>query len=123
MVERRSYRDLVVWQRSVDLVPMIYELLRAFPKHEIYGLTDQIRRSSISIAANIAEGQGRQHPKEFLQHLSIARGSLAELHTLLIIAERLRYLETERLACLEEEISQIRRPLPGLMTSLRAKLR
>ena len=114
----KHYQDLVVWQRAVDLAPEIYRHLRHFPKHEMYAMCDQIRRATVSVAANIAEGQGRQHRKEFLQHLSIAKGSLAELHTLLIIAERLSYLSPEQLASLEAKLSAIRKPLAGLIARL-----
>ena len=117
---RQHYQDLVVWQRAVDLVPEVYRLLNDFPKHELYALTDQIRRSAVSIAANIAEGQGRQHPKEFLQHLAVARGSLAELHTLMIVANRLGYLSDSSLRPLELRLSEIRKPLAGLMSRLRS---
>ena len=120
MATSRSYRDLVVWQRAVDLVPKVYELLKGFPREERYDLGSQIRRAVVSIPANIAEGQARQHPKEFLQHLSIAKGSLAELHTLLIVAERLAYLEAKQLLVMEQELAQIGRPLSGLITRLRA---
>jgi len=119
MVTSKSYRDLVVWQRAIDLAPKVYELLKGFPKEETYALGAQIRRAVVSIPANIAEGQARQHPKEFLQHLSIAKGSLAELHTLLIVAQRLSYLSPEQLATMENELAQIGRPLSGLITRLR----
>ena len=105
--------------RTIE-VPRIYELTRSFPKHEMYALGDQMRRAAVSVPANIAEGQGRQHPKEFLQHLSIAKGSLAELHTLLIVSQRLAYLDTAVLAQWEEALSQIRRPPVGLMAKLSA---
>ena len=78
----QNYRDLKVWQESMDLTPEVYRLQRKLPKEETYGLGDQIRRAAVSIPANIAEGHARQHTKEFLQYLAIARGSLAELETL-----------------------------------------
>lgn len=115
----KNYEDLVVWQRAVDLIPKVYELVNRFPKHETYALSDQVRRSAVSVPANIAEGQARQHPKEFLQHLSIARGSLAELHTLLIVAHRLGYVEGSRLNDIEQSLALIRRPLAGLISSVR----
>jgi four helix bundle protein len=116
----KSYEDLVVWQRAIDLVPRIYGLLKSFPRQEMYALSDQIRRAVVSVPANIAEGQARQHPKEFVQHLSIAKGSLAELHTLLIVANRLSYLGPGQLREIEEEIRMIRKPLAGLLNKLRA---
>ena len=90
MGEKNNYRDLVVWQRAIDLVPEVYQLVKKLPKEETYALGDQLRRAVVSIPANAAEGQARQHHKEFLQHLSIAKGSLAELHTLLTVAQKLR---------------------------------
>lgn len=90
----QGFRDLLVWQRAIDWVPTIYELIAILPKQEMYGLSDQLRRASISVPANIAEGQARQYPKEFLRHMYIARGSLAEVETLLILAERLRYIDS-----------------------------
>ena len=72
--ETRGYKDLIVWQMAMDLVPEVYQLSKRLPPEELYGLSDQIRRAAVSIPANIAEGQARQHPGEFIQHLSIARG-------------------------------------------------
>lgn len=118
-VVKRHYQDLVVWQRAVALVPEIYRLTRAFPKFETYALGDQMRRAAVSVPANIAEGQGRQHTREFLQHLAIAKGSLSELHTLLIVAQRLEYLEAAELGQWEEKLGEVSKPLHGLMESLR----
>ena len=87
----KSYRDLEVWKKGMDLVVMCYKTTKEFPKSEIYGLASQLRRAAVSIPANIAEGHERQHSKEFLQHLSIAYGSLGEMETLVQIAERLKY--------------------------------
>ena len=81
MERSRSYRDLIVWKRSIDLIGRIYSSTRSFPKEETYGITSQIRRAGISIAANIAEGQARNSKGEFRQFLGIAQGSLAELET------------------------------------------
>ncbi len=114
----KDYRDLKVWQKAMDLVPMAYRMTRSLPKHEQYALADQIRRSVVSVPANIAEGQARRHTREFVQHLSIARGSLAELHTLLLVAERLQYLKREELATIEEAIVDVRMPLSGLINRL-----
>ena len=119
MSKNSDYRDLVAWKRSIELVPMVYEILKGFPKHETYALSDQIRRAVVSIPANIAEGQARQHPKEFLQHLAIAKGSLAELHTLLVVSEKLNYIDQKALESLEGNLTGVRRPLSGLMAHLR----
>ncbi|WP_420851164.1 four helix bundle protein [Rhizobium quercicola] len=91
--EIRSYRDLRVWQGAIDLSVECYRLTRDFPKSEIYGMTSQIRRSSVSVAANIAEGYGRNSRGAFVQFLKIAQGSLKELETHLIICERVGLLD------------------------------
>ena len=119
MIEKRGYRDLIVWQRAIDLVPVVYQFIHAFPRAEEFALSAQMRRACVSIAANIAEGQARQSRKEFRQHLAIAKGSLAELHTLFIVAQRLKYLNEEALAELELKLSAIRKPLSGLMDKLK----
>ena len=85
----QSYRDLLVWQKGVELCLTVYQTCSSFPKSELYGSSDQMRRAALSIPSNIAEGQARQHVAEFLHYLSIANGSLAELDTQRIIAERL----------------------------------
>ena len=85
----RSFRDLVVWQKSLDLAVRIYGLTRNFPREELYGLTSQIRRAAVSVSSNIAEGQGRLSPGEFRQFLGIARGSNFELQTQLEVARAL----------------------------------
>ena len=99
----RTYRDLRVWQEAMALVPKVYEAAKNLPIEERFDLGSQIRRAVVSVPANIAEGQARQHSKEFLQCLFIARGSLAELVTLLIMAQRLGYLDEKTLNELEEE--------------------
>jgi four helix bundle protein len=85
----RSFRDLQVWQRSMELTVLIYKLTATFPREEVYGLTSQLRRCAVSVPSNIAEGQGRLNTREFKQFLGIARGSNCELQTQLEIARRL----------------------------------
>ena len=114
----RSFHDLKIWQRGMDLVPQIYTLAGLLPLHERFGLMDQMRRAAISVPSNIAEGQARRHTKEFVQHLSIARGSLAELQTLLLLAERLEYLTRERLTPVKSAILDVLMPLPALISRL-----
>src|SRR4051812_28791574 len=89
-----SYRDLTAWQKAMDLVEQVYLGSRNWPKEEAYGLTSQVRRAAISVPSNIAEGQGRDSTKEFLHHLSMARGSILELETQILVAERLGYVDT-----------------------------
>src|SRR5438034_11347896 len=88
----KSFRELRVWQKAIDLVEKIYLLTRDFPKQETYVLTSQVRRAAISIPSNIAEGHTREHIKEYLHHLSMSQASLAEVETQLEIATRLRYV-------------------------------
>lgn len=104
----------------MELIPKIYDVIRGFPKEEEFALSGQMRRAAISVAANIAEGQARQHRKEFLQHLSIAKGSLAELHTLVLVAQKLGYVETLHLTALETEFEELARPLHGLIKAIGA---
>ena len=121
-MSKLHYRDLVVWQRAIDLVPQIYAVVRKLPREETYALGDQLQRAAISIPANIAEGQGRRHPREFLQYLAIARGSLAELNTLLILAQRLDYLTPPALDELDDVLQGVAKPLHGLMSTLAKSL-
>ena len=86
----RSYRDLLVWQKALELTVLIYRLSEGFPRTEIYGLTSQIRRASVSVPSNIAEGYGRGSRKEYLQFLFVAQGSLKELETQTILSQRLK---------------------------------
>ena len=92
----KSYRDLKVWQLGVELVTEVYRLTAGFPRNEAYGLSSQIQRAAVLIPSNIAEGHARNSDKEFNHFLGIALGSLAELETQLIIAERLEYIEVDR---------------------------
>ncbi|RJP29213.1 MAG: four helix bundle protein [Candidatus Omnitrophota bacterium] len=91
----RTFRDLKVWQKGIDLVKEIYSISNSFPKEEQFGLTNQMRRAAVSIPANIAEGFRRAHAKEHKQFLNIALGSCAELETHVIIARELGYIEEE----------------------------
>ena len=114
-----SYRDLRVWQASMELVTDCYKATESFPKSETYGLSSQLQRAAVSVPGNIAEGQGRHHLKEYLHHLSIAHGSLLELEALVEIAARLGYLPADVLASFREKTASIGRMLNGLMASLR----
>ena len=89
-----SYRELLVWQKAMDLVETTYRLAKQFPASERFGLTSQMQRAAVSVPANIAEGRGRKHLAEYVHHLSIANGSLKELETVILIAERLRHAPT-----------------------------
>ena len=91
----KSFRELRVWQQGMELVEEVYRLTERFPGHEVYGLTSQMRRSAVSIPSNIAEGHVREHIKEYLNHLSMAQASLAEIETQIEIAVRLKYVPQE----------------------------
>ena len=117
-----SYRDLIAWQKAMDLVTAIYRATAGFPRDEIYGLTSQLRRAAVSIPSNIAEGQGRQSTREFIHFLSIAYGSLNEAQTQILIAERLKYLNDSDCQSLIEQSYEVARIINGLSRSLTAKL-
>lgn len=114
-----THKDLDVWKRSIDLVLKIYELSHKLPSDEKFGLISQIKRTSVSVPSNIAEGAGRSSTKEFIRFLDIANGSLSELETQLIIINRLGYFKTEEI--IEEEIKPIRKMLYRLTQSLKNK--
>jgi four helix bundle protein len=114
----RSYKDLLVWQKAMDLVTAIYQSTAAFPTDERFGLTSQLRRAAVSIPSNIAEGQGRLSEREFRQFLGQARGSLMEVETQLQIAQNLGYIEPSRKLELLKACGEVGRILNGLMASI-----
>ena len=114
-----NYKDLKIWQKSVDLAVRIYEVTRSFPKEEIYTLTSQIRRSAVSIPSNIAEGSGRNSKKEFLNFLGMSHGSSYELDTQLIIASRVELLNIETFESLQNDLLEIQKMNYGLKNSLK----
>jgi four helix bundle protein len=117
----RSFRDLEVWQKAVSLAESTYQTTAEFPRDEIYGMTAQIRRASVSIAANIAEGYGRDQTGSFVQFLRIAQGSARELETHLFLAGRLRLMPSEVAARLMDECESISKMLRALIRSLEAR--
>jgi four helix bundle protein len=116
-----SYKDLVVWQKATSLAVQICHVTDCFPRKEIYSLTSQLRRAAVSVASNIAEGQGRLTRGEFLHFLGQSRGSLLELHTQLVISVELKYLSKEQLQVIELRTSEVLRLLNGLIESLRSQ--
>jgi four helix bundle protein len=118
MVNGKGFRDLRVWQCGMELVVEVYRLTKGFPKDELYGLTNQLRRAVVSVPSNVAEGQARSHIKEFLQFLSTAQGSLAEVQTQLELAGRLRYLSAEQLEPALEQANSLAKQLHSLRSSL-----
>lgn len=115
----QAYRDLIVWKKAFDLVTNVYQKTQDFPKHELFGLTGQIRRAAISIPSNIAEGRGKLTKGEFKLFLGHARGSLAELETQILIAKHLDYLNDTEGGKLLEQIAEVGRLLNGLLSSIK----
>ncbi len=115
----KTHKDLNVWKKSIELVEIIYDVSKSFPKEEIYGITNQIRRAAVSIPSNIAEGAARQSNKEFIRFLFIALGSLSELETQLIIVNKLKYLKTSNDITLLNDIEELRKMITGLIKYLR----
>jgi len=117
----KSHRDLIAWQKAMSLTVEIYQITKTFPKEELFSLTSQIRRASASIAANIAEGQGRRLGGEFRQFLGNARGSLLELDTHIELTFRVGYITKQQHNNLQEKINEVGRILNGLMRSLSSR--
>lgn len=118
----QSYQELKVWQKAMDLAVSCYQVTKAFPKDELYGLTSQIRRAATSVPANIAEGQGRHGTKEFLHFLSVARGSIKELETHVILSQRVGLLQCEELQSVLAQTEEISRMMAGLRAALESRL-
>jgi four helix bundle protein len=117
-VSIRSFNELEIWQRGVDLVEKIYKITKSFPKDELYGLIGQLRRAAVSIPSNIAEGFARQHNTEYRQFLYVALGSCAELSTQLTIARRLGYIADGEGMALLDELDQVSRMTMSLIKKL-----
>lgn len=117
----KSYRDLVAWQKSIELVTEIYLCTRLFPREETYGLVCQLRRAAVSVPSNIAEGHARLSAGEFRQFIGHALGSLMEIETQLLISERLNYVESKRSADLLNRTAEVGKILNGLLRSLSEK--
>ena len=120
MALRGSYRDLVVWQKGIDLVLACYEICRGFPDDEKFGLTSQLRRAAVSVPANIAEGNGRGSAKAFVNFLWIANGSLTEVETHIHIANQLNYITDDIYTSVLQRTQEIGRMLTGLRRSVSA---
>lgn len=118
MSEIKSYRDLIVWQRAMDLAVEVYAQSQAWPKEELYGLTSQVRRSTTSVAANIAEGYGRENLGSYVQFLRIAQGSLKETETHLMIAGRVGIISSHALEPLLLDCEKVGKLLRGLIRKI-----
>ena len=114
-----SYRELIVWQKAMDLVEEVYRLVKLLPREETYALSDQMRRAAISIPSNIAEGHGRNSEREFLRFLSIAQGSRAELDTQIEICIRLKYVDMEQVVTAQKLSNEVGKMLRKMMQNLR----
>lgn len=121
MSDLRTHRDLDVWKLSLDWVEAVYRCSALWPSDERFGLISQVRRAAVSVAANIAEGAGRKGTGEFVQFIGVARGSLAEVETHLLIAGRLGYLTPDQLQPLLAEMERIGRMLSALSTRLKQR--
>ncbi|MCC7147280.1 MAG: four helix bundle protein [Phycisphaeraceae bacterium] len=118
-MDRRDYRRLDVWHKAMELVEAIYSLTRKLPAEERFGLTSQLQRAAVSIPANIAEGYGRTHRGDYLHHLSMARGSLMELETLLIVAVKVKLLTRDTVKPTWKQCQQTSRMLTQLIRALK----
>ena len=118
-----SYKDLIVWQKAVALVTSIYALTKSFPQEEKFGIVSQLNRASVSIPSNIAEGWGRESSKNYLQFLKIARGSVMETETLLVISKNLNYIDDSKYEGISQEIEEVSRILQGLINSIQQKIK
>jgi four helix bundle protein len=114
-----NFKEFLVWQKSIDFVTEIYKTTESFPKDETFGLKSQIRRASVSIPSNIAEGNSRRSKSDYLQFLRISRGSCAEVETQLIISRNLHFVKEENYLKLNEDIVEISKMLNGLINSLK----
>ena len=117
----QGHKELIVWQKAMDLVVAIYELTKSFPKTEVYGLGSQMQRAAVSVPSNIAEGHGLKQTQAYARHLAIANGSLTELETQLEIARRLGYLTAENESVINQA-GEVGRMLAGLRRSLQARI-
>ncbi|HLD47360.1 MAG TPA: four helix bundle protein [Desulfobaccales bacterium] len=115
----QSYRDLVAWNKAMDLVTEIYRVTHNFPKEELFGLMSQLRRAAVSIPSNIAEGKGRLSKGEFRQFLGNARGSLAEVETQILIAQNLSYLDESETNTLLTKVEEVGEILNGLLSAVK----
>jgi len=116
--DTEGFKQLNVWQKAYELTLEIYKITTAFPKNEMYGLTSQLRRAAASVPANIAEGYERNHRKEYLQFLHIAKGSLGEIETFLLLSNDLKYLSKDEFIAIDEKRKVTARLLKGLVKSL-----
>jgi len=119
--KRRDYRDLLLWQRAMELAAEVHRVTLQLPRHEVYGMTAQIRRAAVSIPSNIAEGAARRTTRDFLAFLHIARGSLSELETQLFLAQSIGYLSEAEWSVARNGTIEVGRLLNAVITGLRRR--
>ncbi|MCX7647345.1 MAG: four helix bundle protein [Elusimicrobiales bacterium] len=119
----KSYEKLKIWQDSIIFVKNIYKLTEKFPKEEMFGIISQIRRASISVPSNIAEGWTRRHTKEYMNFLSISLGSLSEVHTLLVISKEIGYISDKDISEVSDEINKLKKMIYASINSLSKKIK
>ena len=117
-----TYKDLIVWQKSILLVTDVYALTKTFPADERFGITSQLNRAVISVSANIAEGWGRELSKNYLQFLRISRGSLMEVETIILISKNLNYITENEFQEINKKIEEVSKILQGLIKGVQNKL-
>lgn len=117
-MDKGGFKGLIAWQKAYELVLSIYKATKDFPKAEIYGLTSQVQRAAVSVPANIAEGYERQYKREYKQFLSIAKGSLGEIETYLLLSNDLKYISSDLFESLEAQRKEAARLINGLIKSL-----
>ena len=113
-----NYQDLVAWQKAMDLVELICRASEHFPKHEVYGLSNQLRRAAVSVPSNISEGQARFSRNDFRHFLRVSRGSLAELETQVLICRRLGYMDAAAAETIQRQTKEVGKILAGLISSI-----
>jgi four helix bundle protein len=117
-MSQKSYKNLIAWQKAMELVTAIYDATQGFPSHEQFGLISQLRRAAVSVPSNIAEGKEHYSNRDFVRFLRHARGSLAEIETQVLIAQQRTYLDNETTLKLTQHIDELGRILSGLINSL-----
>lgn len=117
-MSQKGYKDLIAWQKGMELVAAIYDATEKFPSHEQFGLVSQLRRAAVSVPSNIAEGKAHYSNREFVRFLRHARGSLAEIETQVLIAQGRRYLASDTATQLTQQLDELGRILSGLIKSL-----
>jgi four helix bundle protein len=118
-----TYKDLIVWQKSIVLVTSVYALTKSFPQEEKFGIISQLNRAVVSIPTNIAEGWGRESSKNYLQFLKIARGSVMETETLLVISKNLYFINDNQFSTITNDLEEVSKILQGLINSIQEKIK